>query len=57
MPLGLFNAPITFMTLMKKVLRPFLGQFVVVYCDDILVYSCAETSHVEHLSYVIQVLG
>ena len=41
---------------MNELLRTFIGNFVMVYFEDILVYSCDETSHVEHLSKVFQVL-
>jgi hypothetical protein len=56
MSFGLTNAPAYFMNLMKKVFMEYLDRFVVVFIDDILIYSKSESDHEEHLRLVLQKL-
>ena len=52
MPFGLTNAPATFQAYINNVLRKYLDVFVVVYLDDILVYSKTKKKHVKHVTKV-----
>ena len=56
MPFRLTNAPAAFMDLMHRVFQPYLDQFVVVFVDDILIYSQSEWEHEYHLRTVLQLL-
>lgn len=56
MPFGFSNVPNTFMRLMNEVLKEFIVKFVIVYLDDILVFSQTREEHLRHIQYVMKKL-
>ncbi|GKE62406.1 putative reverse transcriptase domain-containing protein [Tanacetum coccineum] len=56
MPFGLTNEPAVFMDLMNRVCRPYLDKFMIVFIDDILIYSKTREDHVEHLRLVLELI-
>ncbi|XP_019263172.1 PREDICTED: uncharacterized protein LOC109240932 [Nicotiana attenuata] len=56
MSFGLTNAPAAFMELMNRVFRPYLDSFMIVFIDDILIYSRSQEEHEQHLRVVLQTL-
>jgi hypothetical protein len=56
MPFGLTNAPAAFMDMMNRICRPYLDKFVIVFIDDILIYSKSKEEHEEHLKILLELL-
>ncbi|KAJ0533626.1 putative nucleotidyltransferase, Ribonuclease H [Helianthus annuus] len=57
MPFGMTYAPAVFMDLMNRVCKPYLDKFVIVFIDDILIYSKSQEEHKQHLRLILELLG
>jgi hypothetical protein len=57
MPFGLTNAPAVFMDLINRVCKPYLDKFVIVFIDDMLIYSHSKKDHENHLKLFLDLLG
>nr|GEU76559.1 putative reverse transcriptase domain-containing protein [Tanacetum cinerariifolium] len=55
-PFGLTNAPVVFMDLMNQVCKPYLDKFMIVFINDILIYSKSKVEHAEHLKLILELL-
>ncbi|GKC24883.1 putative reverse transcriptase domain-containing protein [Tanacetum coccineum] len=56
MPFSLTNAPVVFMDLMNRVCKPYLDKFMIVFIDDILIYSRNKEEHANHLRIILELL-
>ncbi|GKB27801.1 putative reverse transcriptase domain-containing protein [Tanacetum coccineum] len=56
MPFGLTNAPAVFINLMNRVCKPYLDKFVIMFIDNILIYSCNKEEHTNHLRIILELL-
>ena len=56
MPFGLTNAPTTFQTFVNNLFREFLNKFIIIYLDDIVIYSNTYEEHIQHLRQVLEIL-
>ncbi|GKF15610.1 putative reverse transcriptase domain-containing protein [Tanacetum coccineum] len=56
MPFGLTNVPAVFMDLMNRACKPYLDKFMIIFIDDILIYSKRKDEHAEHLTSILELL-